>query len=143
MHHSVQIIQNRVVVTYYGIRKLHTNILQISLSPLDILLGRNSHSQIPTFPVPRSISVLLGRVAPSGPSETKKRHSAEIPSHAESDSHYQLRLFLFLFTAAINHTVTGSQEEREGELGVGGGGLWRGERGRKQFSSKRISYPNK
>lgn len=30
-------------------------------------------------------------------------------SHAESDFHYQLWLFLFHFTTAINHRVTGSQ----------------------------------
>lgn len=49
-------------------------------------------------------------------------------SHAESDFHYQLWLFLFHFTTAINHRVTGSQGWRG----------WRAERRKNgQFSSKK------
>lgn len=47
--------------------------------------------------------------------------------HAESDSDYQLRLFLLLLTATVHHKVTGSQKVRM-VGGEGGGGRVKRER---------------
>lgn len=101
MHYFIQTVQLNVLVTHYGIRRLHSNTLRVGLPCRDILLGR----------------VPLGKAA------WRSRHSQELTrqkgrekaqsSHAESDSHYQLRLFLFLSTTTVNHTVTGSQGWRE------------------------------
>lgn len=123
----IQTVQHNVLVTHYGIRRLHSNTLRVSFPSHDIPLGR----------------VLLWQSCLSEPSlrgadETEgEREGARLrSSHAESDSHYQLWLFLFLFTTTVNHPVTGSQGRREGK----------GERERekkRQFSSKRIIYQNK
>lgn len=48
--------------------------------------------------------------------------------HAESDSDYQLRLFLLLLTATVHHKVTGSQKVRIVRVGEGGGGRVKRER---------------
>lgn len=99
---------HNVLVTHYGIRKLFSNTPRIRFPSLDIPLGRVLLWQSPSARLSRHSEELMRRRGERGGAQLRS-------SHAESDSHYQLRLFLFLFTATINHTVTGSQGERETE----------------------------
>lgn len=96
-----------VLFSYNGIRRLHSNTMWVAFHPVisfweDCCLAALS---VRAF-IPRS----------SKDRRREKKHPNQAPQR-QSDSHYQLRLFLFLFTTSINHTVTGSQGQTDRRKG--------------------------
>lgn len=106
--------QHNVLVTHYGIRRLQSNTLWAGFPSCDILLGGGAcwcwgparQSRQSKLPSDRPDTA----VKRGGEKWREGGEDARLQSsHAESDFHYQLWLFLFHFTTAINHRVTGSQ----------------------------------